>query len=194
MLLSIMIPYTNRHLDDYYYISNKLQKQIERNNLTEQVEIISDGRGYEITLGQKRNDMLDRCTGEYCCGVDADDDVSDDYILKIVTALSEGDYDTVGLNILMTTDGKREQMCYHSLQHKEWYAKGNSYYRSVTQFNPTKTVLCKQARFPTDIRYGDDHEFSKRVTPLCKTEIMIDDIIYYYKVVTGFTAKERGFE
>jgi glycosyltransferase involved in cell wall biosynthesis len=192
MKISILIAYAPWHVFEYNAIRDKLFYQIKENNLLDQIEIVSNGAGRELTLGKKRNLLMEEAKGEYIIFVDADDDVADNYIKELYEASRSG-YDTASMDILMTTDGVKPQMCYHSLKNKHWFEHNDVYYRSVTQFNLIKRHLAIEASFPENIKYGDDHEFSNRVTKLCKTEYKIKDIIYYYKFKTT-PAHEKGFE
>lgn len=156
------------------------------------VEVIYDSRtrdddGNAVTLGAKGNNLLARATGEYIARVDDDDWVEPFYLQDMVNACRRGP-DCVGMRIAMTTDGKRPQTCCHSIKYPEWKdnVDGFDYVRGATQFNAIRIELARQAGFPEDLpgNYGDDAVFAQRVTPLCKTEVMLERISYNYRFLT----------
>jgi len=146
-----------------------------------QVEVLSLCDDKVITIGHKRNDLLSMAKGDYIVFFDDDDWPYDCYIEEIMQALSHNP-DCVGMLIHMTTNGENPQTCCHSFKYKKWMDKvdGYDYVRSVTHFNPVKRKLALQVRFP-DIRYGEDHFYSKRITPICRNEYFINKKLFHYR-------------
>jgi len=87
----------------------------------------------------------------------------------------------------MTTNGDRPQLCCHSLKYKEWAnnVDGYHYVRNVTHFNPVRKELAIRVGFK-DLRFGEDKEYSDRLTQLCKTEVFINRKLFHYR----YTNKE----
>src|SRR4051812_42269576 len=89
-LLSIQIPTTAERFFQCGHLVQTLILQRERYRLEYLVNIITDDRGKEIPIGQKRNDMYRRADcGEYCLQLDDDDTLADSALPDLVIALSE---------------------------------------------------------------------------------------------------------
>ncbi|HRB54711.1 MAG TPA: glycosyltransferase family A protein, partial [Bacteroidia bacterium] len=69
-----------------------------------EVEILTDIDNGQKTIGQKRNELVEKSKGKYVAFIDDDDMVSPFY-LKTVLPGCKQDADCVGLMGQMTTDG-----------------------------------------------------------------------------------------
>lgn len=142
------------------------------------VEILVECDGGEITVGEKRNKLLQRSKGEYVCFVDDDDLVSNDYILSIIQALSTKP-DCVGFEGLLKTKGNLDKKFIHSLQYKTWFEKKGVYYRCPNHLNPIKKEYAERVKF-FHKNNGEDLDFSYSVAPLLTTEVFINKPLYFY--------------
>ena len=79
-------------IPERYYVFNdireKLVRQIDSNDLSKEVEILSDDR-VDITIGQKRNELIEKSNGKFIVFVDDDDDVHENYVSLIVQTINE---------------------------------------------------------------------------------------------------------
>ncbi|MFQ5834310.1 MAG: glycosyltransferase [bacterium] len=157
--------------------------------LVEGVQILVNSDNGRKAVGQKRNELLRGATGKYVTFIDDDDLVSDDYVFLILDAI-RNDCDVVGIHLLMTTNGIKNSECrtYHSLKYKSWWDEEDPdrpgrrrYFRNPNHLNPVKRDLALATQF-IEIDYGEDHDYSKRLLPLLKTEVNINEPIYYYQV------------
>jgi hypothetical protein len=148
------------------------------------VQVLFEEDRKEMSIGAKRQKLLDRARGKYIVYFDSDDKPRDYYLTECIKAIDENAPDCIGFKILMTTNGDNPQLCEHSLKHKKWIDRYNkdgiTYARNVTHFNPVRRELAQQAGF-TDTRYGEDRIYSDKLTPLCKTETYIDKIMFDYR-------------
>ena len=155
-----------------------------KNKVSIQVEILYDNT-LDITIGEKRNRLLDRATGKYCCFVDDDDNVSDTYFTTYEAAIkSYMDYDSVALVGHYYLNGKFMKPFFHALKYKSWHDDVNGYYRCPNHLNLIKTEICKQIGY-TKINFGEDKDFSERLleSGLIKIEYTHDNLLYlYYKI------------
>lgn len=157
---------------------NKLLEVIEPQR-TSEVEIILDTDNGEVTTGFKRNRLLNAAFGEYISFIDDDDLVSNDYIVKILKAI-ETSPDCCGMEGLITFQKKNiTRKFIHTIQCSEWYEKDHIYYRCPNHLSPVKRIHALATKFP-DITVGEDHDYSTRLFPLLKTEVYINNPIYYY--------------
>ncbi len=142
------------------------------------IEILMDDRGHGVSIGVKRNALLQRASGDYVAFCDDDDLVSDNYVELVLNALS-GDPDCAELRGIYTVDGQNPEPFWHTIACKEWHKKDGIYMRMPNHLNAIRRELALKAGFP-DNSFGEDHEFSKRVQPLLKTQGAIAEPIYRY--------------
>lgn len=145
------------------------------------VEVLHEEDNKEMSVGAKRQKLLLRAQGDCIVFFDSDDWPQPFYVEEILKAL-EKKPDCVGFLIAMTTNGKKPQVCCHSLKYKEWKERvdGYDYVRNVTHFNPVRRDLALQVGFK-DIRFGEDRLYSDAVTKLCKTEVFISKKLFHYR-------------
>jgi glycosyltransferase involved in cell wall biosynthesis len=143
------------------------------------VEVIFDMQP-SASIGEKRQRLLEHARGNYVCFVDDDDWVAHDYIESIVDALSSSAPDTVAISGVMTTAGAAPEPFHNSMKYKEWHSKDGVHFRTPTHLSPVKRELALQAGFPRT-SYGEDHDYSRRLLPLLKTEVSAGEKpLYYY--------------
>lgn len=145
------------------------------------IEFLYEQDNKQISVGAKRQKLLERSRGKYVVYFDDDDWPDTNYVSEILQAL-ETKPDCLGYRIQMTTNGEKEQMCCHSLRYPQWADKvdGFDYVRNVTHFNVVRRDLAIQVGF-MDKRFGEDRLYSDAVTKLCKTEVFIDKVMFHYR-------------
>lgn len=145
------------------------------------VEVLHEEDNKEMSIGAKRQKLLLRAKGEYIAFFDSDDWPSANYVSEILKAL-EKKPDCVGMLIYMTTNGKKPQVCCHSLKYKVWKENvdGYDYVRNVTHFNPVRKDFALRVGFQ-DMRFGEDRLYSDAVTQLCKTEVFVNKKLFHYR-------------
>lgn len=135
-----------------------------------------------VTTGEKRNKLLSRAKGHYVCAVDDDDLVAFDFISKILAAATS-DPDAIGFKGMLLPRGPfsahKPIEFIHTMDCKTWHTKDNIHWRGINHLNPVRRELALQAGFP-EKNFAEDHEFSNRLAPLLKTQVMIDECMYYY--------------
>ena len=98
--LSICIPTLVERLNKVTKLIEKIQKQMDDNNLKEYIQIISHLDNRSVPLYKKRNDLQNSCTGKYFIHMDDDDDISDDYVITMYNTIKnlENDVDVITYN------------------------------------------------------------------------------------------------
>jgi hypothetical protein len=147
-------------------------------------EILWESDNGELTLGQKRNILVDRCVGKYHCFIDDDDVLAPDYLKTFVPMIASGiDYDCASFVGAHYKRGVFNKLFHHSMKYTEWDETPERFIRTVSPMNLIKTSIVRQVRYK-DIRNIEDHEFSKRLmaSGLLKTEYEINPNhpIYHY--------------
>jgi glycosyltransferase involved in cell wall biosynthesis len=178
MILSILIATVVDRVEMFQRLKEHVEEQIKP--FPSQVELISWSDNKEMSIGKKRQSLLEAATGEYVVFIDDDDWVSGTYVSDILEALKTKP-DCVGFDILCTTDGEDIQMARAS---KQYYWKDNvdgfRYVRHTYHKTPVKKSICLKAGFE-DLRYGEDYPYSMRLKKHLKTEVMIPKVMYYYR-------------
>lgn len=143
-----------------------------------QVELVVDF-DENITIGEKRQRLLERAVGHYVAFIDDDDWVSDDYVARLVEGARTG-ADCASLEGIITTNGDNPRRFTHSINHGKWYTKDEIYYRTPNHLSMVKRTLALAVGFISQ-NVGEDHDFSKRLLPLLKTETNLGPTpLYYY--------------
>lgn len=186
MKLSILICTLPKRIEMYNELIACLTKQIDLLpiDLINPIEIASCSNEF-ISIGEKRNLLLNEANGDYICFIDDDDMVSDDYILKILNAL-KSEPDCCSLNGIITFDSEKPKEFKHSIQYDAYSEDENYYYRFPNHLNAIKASICKQVKFP-EINHGEDTSFATQIKnlDLLKKESTIEGIIYYYKYISN---------
>ena len=147
--------------------------------LTNEVEVIHYIDNGEISIGAKRNELLEMASGEYCAFVDDDDMVSDDYVSKVLAAV-ESKPDCASLTGIIYFPNGASRMFDHSIEHDGWFTgQDGNFYRTPNHLNPIKTEVVKRFGFK-DMNSGEDFEFSNRIRWALHKEVKIPGEIYYY--------------
>ena len=180
--LSILIPTMESRKDMF----EKLLKELDTQIMGGMVDVDADATP-ELSIGEKRNNLLQRARGEYVCFVDDDDEVSKDYVYDIMEALMQSP-DCLSLRGVITWDGVNPELFEHSIRYKAWITNTTSpikYERYPNHLNVIKASIAKQFKFP-DNSFGEDHDWAKQIheSGLLKNEVYIDKVLYNYKYVT----------
>ncbi len=180
MLLSILIPTIIERAKQFHKLRQHIFHQLVDHELTDIVEILFIQDNKEITIGEKRNRLYRMAKGEYSLQVDDDDWLHPLAMPYIIDELKEGP-DCVGYKELCIFDGKRVESSNFSIKYPGWLDNYDGFNHVRTPFfkTPIKTRFCLQCPIP-DIRFGEDHEFSKMIHPLLSRENYIDEFIYHY--------------
>lgn len=184
--LSILICSLNEREKMLNVLLSKLSKQ-----KTSSVEILVERDNGSMLIGDKRNLLLKNSNSKYVCFIDDDDDVSDDYVSKILNCIGK-DPDCCSLEGIVTVDGKNSKTFIHSLKYDRWFEKNGIYYRNPNHLNAIKRDICLKVGFSSK-SHGEDRDFSMAILPYLKTEEYISGPIYYYKYIKkNLTARKNA--
>lgn len=129
-------------------------------------------------IGAKRQLLLEKSRADYVVFVDDDDRIAPDYLSRIIEALKENP-DCIGIQGVMTTDGKSPHLFEHSIRHPHWHTRNGVHYRTPNHLNPVRRTLAIQTGFQP-LRVAEDRDYSERLRPLLKTEVFLSGPIYFY--------------
>jgi glycosyltransferase involved in cell wall biosynthesis len=185
MILSILIPTLLEREHFLNEMLTNLYKQIGDNK--DKVEILIDARGRNFTTGTKRNDLLSKATGKYVWFID-DDDFIYPYAIEETLKACEKNPDVIGINGIMTTDGKNQVDWEIRLGHpyKSVQKNGKEYYlRHPNHITPMKREHAIRVKFPNKTVF-EDYEWAKSMNDAgyLKTQEIIDKPVYHYRCRT----------
>lgn len=189
--LSILIATTIDRRNLFHILYETFTSMIKKFKYDDLVEIVFLEDNKEISIGLKRQKLLEQSKNEYIVYFDSDDMPREAYLPKIITAIQENP-DCVGFLINMTTNGQNNQTCCHSLKYKVWSERqdGYDYVRNVTHFNPVKRELAIQVGFQ-DLRYGEDKLYADALTNLCSKEVFINEFLFDYRYSNHISHNEK---
>jgi len=188
--LSILIPYTKDRKDMLDDLVVSLWLSCSPENVDD-VEILTDSREQPVSVGTKRNSLLERATGEYVAFFDSDDKPCNDYIDLLLKAIEYKKPDCCSLTGIITIDGGKPEIFEHSIKYKAWKTNEQAkedevkYERYPNHLSCIKSSIAKQFKFP-DKNFAEDKAWSDLVyqSGLLKTEAYISDILYYYTYIS----------
>lgn len=180
--MSVLIPTLPARLSTYTVVLNNLREQIKKGKFEESVELLSLMDCKAMSIGEKRNRLIDMASGEYIVFVDDDDNVPEYYLAEILSAIATKP-DCVGIRGIIKYEAPQEQhdtVFIHSLRYSQdedvnIYAKG----RPPNHLNPIKREIALQVKFP-DKNWAEDKEWADRLYFKLKTEKMVDKVMYIY--------------
>jgi len=145
----------------------------------DKIEIIAISDERRMTIGEKRNKLLDAANGKYVCFVDDDDFVSDNYLGSLYAA-TQGDPDAIGF-VVQCNDYPKKGMSKLAKVGwgQKWEETAQMIFRPVYHKTPVRREYAQRARFPHK-SYGEDAEYSKRLAPMIETVEFLDKVLYYY--------------
>ena len=175
--LSILILTLPTRIDSYARLIKSLNLQVIQNNLMGRVQILSLCDTKEISVGEKRNILLNKSCGRYVCFIDDDDVVAPDYLIKIISALSSnadvitfcGDY--VEKEIITAFS--------ISMVHRGNFNHPNIFYRLPNHLCPLKREIALSCQF-TNKNFGEDSDYADKINKYIKNEYHIQDKLYFY--------------
>jgi len=177
MILSILIPSIPRHKELFDKLITELLRQCD--GLGKKIEIVTNENNG--TVGAKRQDLLKTAKGEYIVFIDADDEISENYIASIMTALKSKP-DCVGIKGIMTTNGHLKKEWAISKDYQQWSEVNGVYLRHTNHLAPVKRSIALQVGFPNKT-HGEDYDYSMGLRGLLHTEVKIEHGIYHYKYI-----------
>jgi glycosyltransferase involved in cell wall biosynthesis len=142
---------------------------------------IDDGK---LSIGAKRNRLLDRADRKYLAFVDDDDMVDPAYVSLVLNAIhTHNEPDCIGMCGYIMKNGQRTWQFRHSITVTNWCRdkKARIYFRTPNHLNPVKSVFAKQLQFPETNR-GEDRAYSDAIRKYLHSEAFIEHPIYYYRM------------
>lgn len=209
ILLTVAIPTL---IERKHNFTPKLQRYfnlLKLQNLENEVEIITHEDNREITIGEKRNILLNKAKGKMISFIDDDDDVSDDYFQLIVEKIKQNnnlDAIEIFCFVFNQQNPKYNYYVFKGLN-KNFIKKlpnnfifipsvcrTNKFLNSkISQLNPIKSDLARSIKYP-NIRIHEDFVFGEKIQPLINNVCSILNksiYIYNYNTTTSSIQEYR---
>jgi len=155
---------------------HELKKQIEP--FKNEVELLVHLDNRNRLLGEKRNEMLSCAKGEYIVFVDDDDVLNENYISEILKATNTG-VDVITFIVNVSINGGKYKPCHYSLTYNNDYNTDEAYFRLPKHICAVKKKLALQTKYKA-LTFGEDSDYSKRLKPILKSELIINEVLYNY--------------
>lgn len=155
---------------------------LKKLNTFTDIEILFEVDNKEISVGAKRQKLLERAKGKFVVFIDDDDWVNEDYIKDIRNAIIKNpDIDCIGSLEECQIRGQKKIAC-HSNKYADWNDRqdGYDYVRTIYHKDPVKRELALKAGFK-DLRFAEDHDYAKRLKPLLNKEYFINKVMQIYR-------------
>lgn len=185
-LLSILIPTVVGREVEFNRLKTRINNIFLTNNIksgTVECRVLIDNK--ELTVGEKRERLYAMAIGDYVWQIDDDDDISDDSIILILRAIKQKP-DCITFQEKCVINGV-EYRSNHSMLYDDWEGDGQRlfddgfhYHRTPFMKSVIKATIAKKVPVP-HLRYGEDHEWAKKLHQLLQTEVHIDSDIYFYQ-------------
>lgn len=186
IILSILvpsIPERSKILVDMY---TKLYKQIitlwRIHPMLGDVEIIIDeSKSFlhgGLSIGKKRESLVDRAKGRYLNFLDDDEDIAPNYT-ETLMRLCQNDVDVVTFRNLTKTDTYWTVVDMSLKNHNEEATPDRIVKRAPWHICPVKSEYAKLYDFE-DSNYSEDWTWMEKVLKHCKTEAHTDQILHCY--------------
>ncbi len=186
MMISILIPTIEGREAQLDELLTELYRQKSALDLPDAVQIHQEKDNRKITIGAKRNILLNRVQGKYSAFIDDDDSIPPNYLQLLLEAAKSG-CDCASLKGIITFNGSSPAIFEHSIRYKEWKTTDNDikYERFPNHLNLVRASIAKQFKFPEE-SHGEDYVWSRHLheSGLLKFEYYIPEIIYYYRYVS----------
>jgi glycosyltransferase involved in cell wall biosynthesis len=195
MKLSILIPTTTKRQNFFNSIINSVVKQIDDKK---DIEVLGLLDNYTKTIGEKRNNLLNICSGKFTLFLDDDDRLTEDFLEQILLSINNNpDADCIVYDMLCIINKCRTIHSKFGIEYEytkmdPWTTENCSiiteepeiWYGKPSHNMVWSSKISKSCVFPS-CNSGEDFAWVKQAWPKLKKQVRIDKIIYYYDVVLG---------
>ena len=182
ILFSVLIPSIEERKNTFLKrLLLLLEPQIE----DKQVEICIISDNGEMSIGSKRNMLIDISKGLYFAFIDDDDLISSNYIENILEQISYSP-DSIVFDAWVTLNGKNGKVCKYGIEY-HYNNSNDAYYRLPNHLMVHKKSNVENILF-LNVNYGEDDEWAARVKNSILKQVRINKVLYYYQYST-FTSR-----
>ena len=185
IILSILIPTIPERVDKFVPLYRTIKKQADfiEANWNERIEILYDDSikflDGGLSIGKKREALVQRAQGKYLCLLDDDDTVAPNY-LQVLVQLCQHRRDICTFRNISKLD-EFWTVIDMKLHHpaNEQATPNGIIKRRPWHICPVRSLFAKQYPFE-NTSYGEDWSWMEKVLKHCKTEASTDAILHQY--------------
>jgi len=143
----------------------------------------------QMSIGQKRNELLQQSPADYVAFIDDDDRVSNNYVSYNLVGIENG-FDCCSLKGEITENGGNPQVFEHSIKYGSYKTNPEGYLVRYERFpnhlNCIKSSIAKQFKFP-EKNHGEDTDWATQIhkSGLIEIEHYIPEVIYFYDYISN---------
>lgn len=170
-----------KSLVDQYSFTDNITTKENKFSLTKisskDVEIVICIDNKQMTVGAKRNLLMDESVSEYFVFVDDDDRITDDYIISLLAGIRDNK-DVILFDVACSINGRKAKKVVYDANYTTDRNLTNQYLRIPNHIMCWKRDIVTE-RFP-DISMGEDVGWARKMKPHIKSQSRITKILYYY--------------
>ncbi len=141
-----------------------------------EVVILTDDK--QLTVGDKRNLLVEAAHGDYISFIDDDDMVTFDYVEELLKATCENK-DVIVFDAYRYENGQPDRRVSYDKSYGRDYNRSQLYCRLPNHLMCFKKELAASVTFP-EISFGEDAEWARRILPKIQTQHRIYKVLYEY--------------
>jgi hypothetical protein len=172
--LSILTPSVPARLAKVGKLVDRIAEQI--GELPVEHLILTDNK--RRTIGEKRDALLRLARGEYVAFVDDDDNVTGDYVARILAAIPTGP-DVVTFRQSAVYNGQHSTVVFRLGQDNGPFEPNGITRRNAWHVCAWRRDLAIRSAFPAS-NYGEDWAFAGPLCAAAKTEVHVPEVIHFY--------------
>jgi glycosyltransferase involved in cell wall biosynthesis len=157
---------------------SELNRQISKNYAEEIIEVIVDTDNMSKSVGQKRNDLIQKAQAEFICFIDDDDFISENYLSSILYHLNSGiDILLIGIEHIINGINQTKilpSLYIDNLNTGEAVLKTNHFHLC-----PHKKSIAERVLFDC-INFAEDMIYSQKMVKYINNYFLISTPIYIY--------------
>lgn len=186
-ILSILTPSIPKYHWMLYELREELNKQVSELNrqhptLGVVTHVINESAPYlegGLSIGNKRQALVDKASGKYLCFLDVDDDLAPNYVETLVR-LCHTDKDVVTFRSFIKNDFYWSVVDMRLGNTNEEATPDRIVKRNAWHICPVKSKYAKMYKFE-DSNYSEDWTWMEKVLKHCETEAHTDQILHSYQ-------------
>lgn len=185
-LFSVLIPSIFERMPKLQKLVGEFERQIQLFDLWDSVQIVSVVDNRKVSIGTKRQQVLNCSIGNYVAFVDDDDEVSNNYLFEVVNAIRNNDVDVItfdNCSIIEDHDPIIVNMRLRQENEQVRFEDGSDIpvviRRAAWHTCAWRSSLAKTVNFP-DLSYGEDWEWARQLNTVAKTEFHIPQVLHTY--------------